>query len=130
MRRNIFVGNLAWATDDETLMEHFQQAGEVTRAKVMTDIQTGRSRGFAFVTMGTEEQHEEAIRLLHDSSLDGRSIVVAEAKEKPEREKPRYNNRDDRGDSRDNRDNRDNNRDNRDNRDNRGDTRNNDRRRY
>ena len=99
MRRNIFVGNLAWVTDDETLQNHFQKIGEVTRAKVMTDMQTGKSRGFAFVTMGTDEQHDEAIRALHNSDLDGRSIVVAEAKEKPRRDdQDRGGNR---GDSRD-----------------------------
>jgi len=101
VKRNIFVGNLAWATDDTTLADHFQQIGSVVRAKVMTDMNTGKSRGFAFVTMESDEQHEEAIRVLNNSSLDGRNIIVAEAKEKPVRRDDRggdYRNRnDDRG---------------------------------
>ena len=101
MKRNIFVGNLAWATDDVSLADHFQQCGEVVRAKVMTDMHTGKSRGFAFVTMGDEQQHDEAIRILNNTSLDGRNIVVAEAKEKPVRAEGRdsrgYQDRGDRG---------------------------------
>lgn len=98
MKRNIFVGNLAWATDDTTLADHFQQIGGVVRAKVMTDMHTGKSRGFAFVTMESEEQHEEAIRVLNNSSLDGRNIIVAEAKEKPVRRDDRGGGRNDRND--------------------------------
>lgn len=103
MKRNIFVGNLAWATDDTTLADHFQKIGDVVRAKVMTDMHTGKSRGFAFVTMENDEQHDEAIRVLNNTSLDGRNIIVAEAKEKPARREDGggdYRRNDDRGDYR------------------------------
>lgn len=78
MSKNIFVGSLAWATTSEGLEQAFGQYGIVTSAKVITDRDTGRSKGFGFVEM--ETGGDEAIRALNGSQLDGRQIVVNEAR--------------------------------------------------
>jgi cold-inducible RNA-binding protein len=78
MSKNIFVGSLAWATTSEGLEQAFGQYGIVTSAKVITDRDTGRSKGFGFVEM--ETGGDEAIRALNGSDLDGRQIVVNEAR--------------------------------------------------
>jgi RNA recognition motif-containing protein len=78
MSKNIFVGSLAWGTTSEGLERAFAQYGSVTSAKVITDRDTGRSKGFAFVEMSSGG--DEAIRALNGSSLDGRTIVVNEAR--------------------------------------------------
>lgn len=78
MSKNIFVGSLAWATTNESLERHFAQYGTVTSAKVITDRETGRSKGFGFVEM--ETGGDEAIDALNGSDLDGRQIVVNEAR--------------------------------------------------
>lgn len=78
MSKNIFVGSLAWATTSEGLEQAFAQFGSVTSAKVITDRETGRSKGFGFVEM--ESGGDEAIEALNGSDLDGRSIVVNEAR--------------------------------------------------
>ena len=77
MSKNIFVGSLAWGTTSEGLEQAFSQFGVVTSAKVITDRDTGRSKGFGFVEM--ETGGDEAIRALNGSDLDGRQIVVNEA---------------------------------------------------
>lgn len=82
MGTKLFVGNLAWSTTDDTLKAHFEQLGEVVEAKVITDRMSGRSRGFGFVTMATEEAAAEAVEKLNGSDLDGREIRVNEAKER------------------------------------------------
>ncbi|MFZ9505773.1 MAG: RNA recognition motif domain-containing protein [Burkholderiaceae bacterium] len=81
MGTKIYVGNLPWRATDAQLSELFGQHGDVTDAKIVTDRETGRSRGFGFVTMGNNEAAQAAIRALNGFSLEGRSLVVNEARE-------------------------------------------------
>lgn len=83
MSKNIFCGSLAWATTSEGLEQAFAQFGTVISAKVITDRETGRSRGFGFVEM--ENGADEAIEALNGADLDGREIVVNEAKPRESR---------------------------------------------
>ena len=82
MSKKLFVGGLSWGVDDEALRSHFEGYGEVTDVKVILDRDTGRSRGFGFVTFEDEADADEAIDALHESEFDGRSIRVNEAQEK------------------------------------------------
>jgi cold-inducible RNA-binding protein len=82
MGKKLFIGSLSWNTTDESLREFFSSVGNVTSAQVIMDRQTGRSRGFGFVEYATEEEAEKAIKELNGQSLDGRNIVVNEAREK------------------------------------------------
>jgi len=75
----LFVGNLSFQTTEESLQDAFGQYGTLTDCKVMTDKFTGRSRGFAFVTMSTKEEGEAAIKGLDGQQLDGRPLRVNEA---------------------------------------------------
>ncbi len=77
MAKSIYVGNLPWSVDEENLRAAFAPYGEVISAKVMTDRETGRSRGFGFVEM--ESGYEEAIRALDGSMMGGRNLKVNEA---------------------------------------------------
>ncbi|OGM51305.1 glycine-rich RNA-binding protein 2 [Aspergillus bombycis] len=79
----VYVGNLSWGTDDESLRAAFSQFGQITDAIVMKDRETGRSRGFGFVSFSTAEEAEAAISGLHDSDLDGRRIKVNMANARP-----------------------------------------------
>ncbi|MDE0882238.1 MAG: RNA-binding protein [Myxococcota bacterium] len=81
----LFVGGLAWATRDESLKALFEQFGEVTDAKVIMDRDTGRSRGFGFVTFADAANAATAKNELHDSDLDGRTIRVDSASERAPR---------------------------------------------
>ncbi|KNA21421.1 hypothetical protein SOVF_043360 isoform B [Spinacia oleracea] len=74
-----FVGGLAWATDDEALNRAFSQFGQVTDSKVINDRETGRSRGFGFVTFSSKDELDAAIQAMNGSDLDGRQITVNEA---------------------------------------------------
>ena len=85
MSSKLFVGGLAWATRDESLRDHFAQCGEVTDAKVIMERETGRSRGFGFVTFADAESAAKAREELNNSDLDGRSIRVDTATERPNR---------------------------------------------
>lgn len=88
----LFVNNLAWKTTDDELRNHFAQVGPVVEAKVIMDRQTGKARGFGFVTMA--DQHAEtAIKTLNETSLCGRSIFVAEAKERERTQSRPYDRR-------------------------------------
>lgn len=78
MSTKLFVGSLAWATTNQSLEDHFKQAGTVVSARVITDRETGRSRGFGFVEMADEASAIEALKL-QGTSLDGRDITVSEA---------------------------------------------------
>jgi cold-inducible RNA-binding protein len=78
----LFVGSLPWAVNDDTLREAFEAHGTVVSAKVITDRQTGRSRGFGFVEMSNDTEANAAITALNGSDLNGRSIIVSEAKPK------------------------------------------------
>ena len=82
MSNKLFVGGLAWATTDETLEQHFEPHGEVVEAKVIRDRETGRSRGFGFVTFAAPDQASAAMEALANSELDGRSIRIDTATER------------------------------------------------
>jgi nucleolin len=74
------VGSLPWSVNDEELKETFEKHGSVVSAKVITDRDTRRSRGFGFVEMESSSDANKAIQALNNSELDGRNIVVNEAK--------------------------------------------------
>ena len=74
-----FVGGLAWATDDRSLEQAFSQFGEITDSKIINDRETGRSRGFGFVTFSSEKSMRDAIEGMNGQDLDGRNITVNEA---------------------------------------------------
>ena len=74
-----FVGGLAWATDDRGLETAFSQYGEILDAKIIMDRETGRSRGFGFVTFSNEQNMRDAIQNMNGQDLDGRNITVNEA---------------------------------------------------
>ncbi len=80
MSKKLFVGGLAWATDDEGLRAAFEQFGETTEAKVITDRDTGRSRGFGFVTFVDGAAADAAVAAMDGKPLDGRPIKVNEAR--------------------------------------------------
>jgi len=82
MTRKLFVGNLPYSVTSEHLSEAFSQFGAVTSAKVVMDRETGRSRGFAFVEMETDEQGTAAMEAMNGAAMDGRSIAVREATER------------------------------------------------
>ncbi|MBU1900230.1 RNA-binding protein, partial [Myxococcota bacterium] len=82
MGNKLFVGSLAWATNDDGLRAAFEPFGEVTDAKVITDRETGRSRGFGFVTFATSEEAQAAIQGMDGQDIDGRSVKVNEALER------------------------------------------------
>lgn len=86
MATKLFVGSLSWDTTDETLGAFFAQAGTVTSASVIKDKFTGKSRGFGFVEMGSDAEAADAITKLNGQTLDGRAIVVNEAKPMAPRE--------------------------------------------
>ncbi|XP_027353975.1 glycine-rich RNA-binding, abscisic acid-inducible protein-like isoform X3 [Abrus precatorius] len=74
-----FVGGLAWATDNDALEKAFSSFGEIVESKVINDRETGRSRGFGFVTFATEQAMKDAIEGMNGQNLDGRNITVNEA---------------------------------------------------
>ncbi|GMH02764.1 hypothetical protein Nepgr_004603 [Nepenthes gracilis] len=74
-----FVGGLAWATDDQALERAFSEFGQVVNSKIITDRETGRSRGFGFVTFASEQDMKKAIEAMNGQNLDGRNITVNEA---------------------------------------------------
>jgi RNA recognition motif-containing protein len=82
MGNRLYVGNLSFQTQEDVLRDVFSEIGEVTDCKVITDRETGRSRGFGFVTMATDDQAQEAISQLDGADLDGRALRVNEAEER------------------------------------------------
>ncbi len=80
MAKKLFVGNLPFSTTDQDLNEIFAQLGAVSSAKVVTDRETGRSRGFGFVEMSNEDEATHAISQYNGAELNGRQLVVSEAK--------------------------------------------------
>lgn len=84
MGRRLYVGNLPYKATDDELNDLFSQAGTVESVRVMRDMATGRARGFAFVEMATDEDAQKAINEFHQYQMDGRPLVVNEAKPKPE----------------------------------------------
>jgi cold-inducible RNA-binding protein len=84
MGRRLYVGNLPYSTTEDQLTELFSRAGKVDNVRVMRDMATGRARGFAFVEMATDDEAQKAISELHEHQLEGRALVVNEARPKPE----------------------------------------------
>jgi RNA recognition motif-containing protein len=98
MAKRLYVGNLSYNTDDESLRTAFEALGAVNTADVVTDRYSGRSRGFGFVEMANDDDAAKAVEQLNGTSLDGRSITVAEARPRENRDSQgdrgsRYNDR-------------------------------------
>src|SRR3954470_23752734 len=87
MATKLFIGSLAWGTNDDSLKDFFSQAGTVVSANVIVDRDTNRSKGFGFVEMSSDEEAKAAVEQLNGKDLDGRAIVVSEAR--PREERPR-----------------------------------------
>jgi cold-inducible RNA-binding protein len=96
--KNIFVGNLSFNTNEDELRTAFEAYGQVERVSILTDRETGRSRGFGFVEMASNEDGEKAITALNGSQLGGRTINVNEARPKAERAGGGFRDRGERGD--------------------------------
>ena len=82
MAKNLFVGSLPWSVNDEQLAQIFGEAGTVESARVITERDTGRSKGFGFVEMATDEEAKKAIDTLNGKEIEGRAITVNEARPK------------------------------------------------
>lgn len=85
MGNKLYVGNLAYSVRDDSLLQAFSQFGTVTSAKVMMDRETGRSKGFGFVEMGSDPEAQAAINGMNGQPIDGRAVVVNEARPREER---------------------------------------------
>jgi RNA recognition motif-containing protein len=83
MGKKVFVGGLSWNTNDDMLRQAFERFGNVDEARVIQDRDTGRSRGFGFVTFSDADGAQKAIQGMDGTQLDGRTIKVNEAEEKP-----------------------------------------------
>ncbi|MDZ7776125.1 MAG: RNA-binding protein [Bacteroidales bacterium] len=81
---NIYVGNLHYEISEDQLKEIFEEYGEVTSSKIISDRETGRSKGFGFIEMANEEEANQAISELNDAELKGRNMRVNEARERTE----------------------------------------------
>ena len=93
MAQNLFIGSLAYATTDDSLKAFFETIGEVSSARVVTDRDTGRSKGFGFVEFADEASNQKAIDELNGKELDGRTITVNLARPKEDRPQRDFNNR-------------------------------------
>ena len=82
---NMYVSNLSFHTGEDELRKLFEEFGAVSSAKVITDRETGRSRGFGFVEMGADEEANAAIKSLHNKDVEGRALSVTIAREKAPR---------------------------------------------
>jgi cold-inducible RNA-binding protein len=80
MATNLFVGSLSWGVNDDQLKDFFSAAGTVVSAKVITDRDSNRSKGFGFVEMGSDEEAKKAVSELNGKELDGRAVTVSEAR--------------------------------------------------
>jgi RNA recognition motif-containing protein len=87
MAKNIYVGNLVWDATSDDLLNLFQDHGKVTRAQVITDRETGRSRGFGFVEMENDAEAQNAINALNGADFNGRPLTVNEAKPRDREER-------------------------------------------
>ena len=85
MGNKLYVGNLAYSVRDDSLLQAFSQFGHVASAKVMMDRETGRSKGFGFVEMGSDAEAQAAINGMNGQALEGRAVVVNEARPREER---------------------------------------------
>ena len=86
MGNKLYVGNLPFSATDDSLREMFGQAGQVESARIITDRDTGRSKGFGFVEMSTQQEASEAIKKFNGIELDGRALTVNEARPMTPRE--------------------------------------------
>jgi len=86
MGKRLFVGNLPFSATDESLMQMFQQAGQVESARIITDRDTGRNKGFGFVEMSTDQEAADAITKFNGADFEGRSVTVNEARPMAPRE--------------------------------------------
>lgn len=87
MATKLFIGSLSWGVNDDMLKDFFSSVGTVVSANVITDRESGRSKGFGFVEMSTDDEAKKAVAELNNKELDGRAIVVSEAR--PREERPR-----------------------------------------
>ena len=94
---NIFIGSLAYAATESELRELFESHGEVVSAKIITDRETGRSKGFGFVEMADKAEGQSAIEALNGQELAGRAIAVNEARPREERPRRNFGDRGNRG---------------------------------
>ncbi len=85
MGNKLYVGNLPFTATEEGIQEHFSQAGEVQQVDIMIEKYSGRSRGFGFVTMGTDEDAQKAVTMFHEQTFEGRDLTVNEARPREER---------------------------------------------
>jgi RNA recognition motif-containing protein len=91
MSKNLYVGNLSYDTTEDTLRTQFAEFGEIESVNLITDRYTGRSRGFAFVEMATEEAAQAAKSGMNGKTVDERELKVDNAKPRPERDRgPRW----------------------------------------
>jgi RNA recognition motif-containing protein len=98
--KKLFVGSLAWATNDDSLREFFAQFGTVSSASVVTERDSGRSRGFGFVEFEDDAEADRAIAEADGKELDGRAITVSEARAKSDDASPRSGGQGSRGGNR------------------------------
>lgn len=89
MQNKLFVGSLPWSTTSADMQALFSKAGTVVSAEVKTDRETGRSRGFAFVTMQTTEEAQKAVEMFNNTNIENRTIVVNIARPKESGSLPR-----------------------------------------
>lgn len=85
MTKKLYVGGLPWSTTEDELRSHFEQAGAVDSASVISDKMTGRSKGFGFVEFGSDADADKAIEMFHDKDFGGRRLTVNVARPKEER---------------------------------------------
>lgn len=91
MSQTLFVGGIAYGTTQQGLSDYFSAAGTVISANIITDRQTGRSKGFGFVEMSSPEEAQKAIEMFNDQDLDGRKLIVNIAR--PKEDRPRRESR-------------------------------------
>ncbi|MYE38437.1 MAG: RNA-binding protein [Candidatus Spechtbacteria bacterium SB0662_bin_43] len=87
MNKKLYIGGIPYATGEDSLRQLFEGAGTVEQVDIIIDNMTGRSRGFGFVEMATEEEAQKAIEMFHDKEFEGRMLSVKEAR--PREDRPR-----------------------------------------
>jgi RNA recognition motif-containing protein len=90
MGKKLYVGNLSYNTNESTLRDLFQAYGQVASVKIITDRDSGNSKGFGFVEMGSDDEARAAIAGMNGRDVDGRQLKVNEAMDKPRRDNDRY----------------------------------------
>ncbi|MCL2067860.1 MAG: RNA-binding protein [Treponema sp.] len=90
MAKKLYVGNLSYSTTEDGLRNHFSSFGNVTSAKIVLDRETGNSKGFGFIEMGSDEEANAAIAGTNGREYDGRQLRVNEAMDKPRRDRGGY----------------------------------------